>query len=209
MKAPDVRLKGERVTVRPLTRHDLRIMSRWPRFADPLYRLFDWPKRSDASDDLWFYQLMRDKERVYYAVEDENHDLIGRISLREIEGHESARLGIGFGPDYVGQGYGTEALEIFVRHFFADLGFERLVLDVAAVNHRAVRCYEHCGFRQVGTHYQYAGADEDVAFLQSREYHHLRRFFKRDRYRNVMLSYDMEIDRDEWLALQGDDRSPT
>ena len=37
------------------------------------------------------------------------------ISLREIEGNRSARLGIGFGPDYVGQGYGTEALEIFVQ----------------------------------------------------------------------------------------------
>lgn len=207
MKAPDVRLKGKRVTVRPLTRQDLRIMSSWPQFRDPLYRLFDWPKRSDASDDLWFYQLMRDKQRVYYAVENQDHKLIGRISLREIEGHRSARLGIGFGPDYVGQGYGTEALEIFVRHFFDDLGFEQLVLDVAAVNVRAVRCYERCGFRRVGTHYQYAGADEDMAFLRTQEYGHLRHFFKRERYRNVMLSYDMAIDREEWLSLQGDGSS--
>jgi len=101
---------GDRITIRPLTRDDLRVMSKWPRFQDPLYRLFDWPKRSEASDDLWFHQLMRDKTRVYYAVVNEVHELIGRISLREIDGQKSARLGIGFGPDYVDQGYGTEAL---------------------------------------------------------------------------------------------------
>ena len=51
MRAPDVHLKGRRVVIRPLTRKDLREMSRWPRFQDPLYRLFDWPKRSKTSLD--------------------------------------------------------------------------------------------------------------------------------------------------------------
>ncbi len=202
MKAPDVCLEGPRVTIRPLNRQDLRVMSRWASFEDPLYRLFDWPKRSDASDDLWFYQLMRDKHRVYYAVDNEFHELIGRISLREIDGLKCARLGIGFGPDHVDQGYGTEALDLFLDHFFLDLGFRRMVLDVAAVNLRAVRCYERCGFRQVGTHYQYAGGDEDLTFLQDRAYHHLRRFFKRDGYRNVMLAYDMALNRDDWLSYR-------
>ena len=90
-------------------------MSRWPRFQDPLYRLFDWPKRSETSDDLWFGQLMRDRSRVYYAVDNEDRELIGRISLREKNKHKSARLGIGFGPDYVAQGYGTEALSVILQ----------------------------------------------------------------------------------------------
>lgn len=204
MKAPDVQLTGERVTVRPLTRQDLRTMSSWDTFEDPLHRLFDWPKRSPASDDLWFYQLMRDKKRVYYAVDNEDRVLIGRISLRDIDGHRSARLGIGFGPDYVSQGYGTEALRLFLRHYFVDLDFGRLVLDVAAVNERAVRLYERCGFKQVGTHYQYAGGDRDLAFLNQRSYRHLRPLFKRDRRRTTMLAYDMCLDRADWLALEQD-----
>jgi RimJ/RimL family protein N-acetyltransferase len=190
------------VTIRPLTRGDLRAMSKWPGFEDPLDRLFDWPKRSQASDDLWFYQLVHDKSRVYYAVDGEREQLIGRISLREIRERRSARLGIGFGSQYVGRGYGTEALQVFLRHFFVDLGFERLVLDVAAVNVRAVRCYERCGFRRVGTHRQYAGGDEDLRFLGKPSYAHLRPFFKRERHRNLVLAYDMELDRAEWLARQ-------
>jgi RimJ/RimL family protein N-acetyltransferase len=208
VRAPDVRLEGERITIRPLTREDLRMMSSWPRFQDPLYRLFDWPKRSETSDDLWFHQLMRDKARVYYAVDNESHELIGRISLREIDGQRSARLGIGFGPDYVDQGYGTEALQVFLEYFFSDLGFERMVLDVAAANQRALRCYKRCGFRSVASHYQYAGSDEELKFLRKKPYYHLQRFFKKDRYRTTMLAYDMELRRQDWLAQQQADWTP-
>jgi RimJ/RimL family protein N-acetyltransferase len=202
VKAPDIRLKGERVTIRPLTRQDLRTMSKWPSFDDPLYRIFDWPKRSELSDDLWFYQLMRDKSRVYFAVENEDGELIGRISLRDIRRRASARLGVGFGPQYVSQGYGTEALQLFLRYYFQEMGFERMVLDVAAVNVRAVRCYERCGFQRVDQHYQYAGGDSDIAFLDQSAYQHLRHFFKRDRYRNTVLAYDMELRREDWLVEQ-------
>jgi diamine N-acetyltransferase len=200
VKAPDIRLKGERVTIRPLTRQDLRTMSKWPSFDDPLYRLFDWPKRSELSDDLWFYQLLRDKGRVYFAVENQEGELIGRLSLREVRRPVSARLGIGFGPQYVGRGYGTEALQLFLRYYFQEMHFERMVLDVAAVNERAVRCYERCGFQHTAEHYQYAGSDRDLDFLEEPSYDHLRPFFRRDHHRNLMLAYDMEIRRQDWLA---------
>jgi len=199
MKAPDIRLKSTRVTIRPLVRQDLRTMAKWPRFEDPLYQLFDWPKRSSASDDLWYHQLMRDRARVYYAVEDEFNELIGRISLREIEGQKSARLGIGFSPQVVGRGYGTEALQTFLEHYFVDLGFQRMVLDVAAVNRRAVRCYERCGFRREGSRYQYAGSDDDLFFLEDHAYRHLRQYFRRESYRNSVLAYDMVLDAKDWL----------
>jgi RimJ/RimL family protein N-acetyltransferase len=200
VKAPEIRLKGERVTIRPLTRQDLRTMSKWPSFDDPLYRLFDWPKRSELSDDLWFYQLLRDRGRIYFAVENHRGELMGRLSLREVRKPVSARLGIGFGPQYVSHGYGTEALQLFLRYYFLEMRFERMVLDVAAVNERAVRCYERCGFQHTGEHYQYAGSDRDLQFLEDPLYDHLRPFFKRDRHRNLMLAYDMEITREIWLA---------
>lgn len=202
MKAPDICLKGKRVTIRPLTRQDLRTMAKWPSFDDPLYRLFDWPKRSELSDDLWFYQLVRDKSRIYFAVDDEDGELIGRLSLRDIKRRISARLGIGFGPQYVSQGYGTEALQLFLGYFFQGMHFESMVLDVAAVNVRAVRCYERCGFQRINEHYQYAGSDGDLAFLNQPAYADLRHFFRRDRYRNTVLAYDMELRREDWLAEQ-------
>ena len=129
MRVPDVRLSGPRVTIRPLRRADLDVMSTWSPFDDPLYRLFDWPQRAYVENGAWFAQLMHDETRVYYAVENEENVLIGRISLRQIRGRESARLGIGFGNDFVSQGYGTESPRVFLRYFFLDLGFRNSLVE--------------------------------------------------------------------------------
>jgi RimJ/RimL family protein N-acetyltransferase len=208
MKAPDLLLKGPRVTIRPLEVRDLDIMSAWPACQDPLYRLFDWPRRSTMENEIWFSGMVDDKTRLYYGVEDEFRNVIGRISLREIWGRHSARLGIGLGTEYVSQGYGTEALRLFLHHYFDDLGFERMVLDVSAINIRAVRCYERCGFRYVGSHYEYMGTDEDLAFLKEERYQHLRRFFRRKSQRNSALSYDMVLEKVDWLRSAFSSNSP-
>jgi RimJ/RimL family protein N-acetyltransferase len=111
-------------------------------------------------------------------------------------------LGIGFGTDFCGQGYGTESLRIFLRYYFLDLGFAKMVLDVSAINERAVRCYERCGFEQVGTHYETVGRDSEVAFLKTRPYRHLRRFVQRRGRRDYVLTYDMVLERELWLMQE-------
>jgi len=199
--AEDVQIRGPRVTIRPLRKVDLDIMSTWEPFEDPIERLFDWPARTPEENSMWYAGLVSDKTRVYYGVENEYHDLIGRVSLREIAGR-SARLGIGFGTHYVGRGYGTEALRVFLGYCFEELGFDRIVLDVAAINRRAIRCYERCGFKYVGSHYVYAGTDVDIAFLKEERYQHLKRFFRKRGYRSWMLSYDMVLSKQDWLAQQ-------
>ena len=188
------------MTIRPLRKRDLDVMSNWETFGDPLYRLFDWPRRGSVENGLWYAELVRDRRRVYYAVDDEKSVLIGRISLREIRGRESARLGIGFGTQYVGQGYGSEALCLFLNYYFSKLGFQRMVLDVAAMNERAVRCYERCGFERVGSSYQPLPWNADVEFLKEEPYRHLRKYVRHDGWRDLTLSYDMVLEREDWLA---------
>jgi RimJ/RimL family protein N-acetyltransferase len=177
-------------------------MSKWETFEDPLYRLFDWPRRGAVENGLWYAELVRDRRRVYYAVDNERQTLIGRISLREIRGRESARLGIGFGMQYVSQGYGTEALRLFLGYYFERLGFQRMVLDVAAINVRAVRCYERCGFKRTGSSYQSLPRNTDTLFLDEEPYRHLRKYVRSDGWRDLTLSYDMVLEREEWLARQ-------
>ena len=199
MEDKGVNLCGPRVFIRSLQRQDLDIMETWSPSEDPLYRLFDWPICSPEHNDLWFSHLIRDKTRVYYAIENEKSDLIGRLSLREIYKRRSARLGIGFGSPFVGQGYGTEALRVFLQYYFLTLRFEQMVLDVAAVNTRAIRCYLRCGFEKVNTDFVSLGSSEDISFLDDARYKHLARFFKIAGYSKQMLFYDMVLDRRKWL----------
>lgn len=202
MQADEIRLEGPRVVIRPLRLADLEEMNTWPESEDPRYRLFDWPIVSPEQNEFWFNNLLLDPTRVYYAVEDKSGRLIGRISLREIRPHWSARLGIGFGPAFVGQGYGTEALQVFLRYYFEVLGFERMVLDVAAINERAIRCYRRCGFKKVGEAYRGVYESDNLDFLNEQAYRPLKRFFKLGRNRREMLYYDMVLEKRDWLALQ-------
>jgi aminoglycoside 6'-N-acetyltransferase len=53
------------------------------------------------------------------------------------------------------RGIGRDAVRTLARHLFADLGHHRIVIDPAADNRPAIRCYESVGFRPVGVMRQY------------------------------------------------------
>ena len=48
------------------------------------------------------------------------------------------------------RGFGTDAARTLCRHLFTTEGFHRIVIDPAADNVAAIRCYEKVGFRPVG-----------------------------------------------------------
>jgi RimJ/RimL family protein N-acetyltransferase len=169
-------------------------MAAWRPFTDPLYSL--WNSPSHSSDNYIRFQAQADDPgRRWYAIEDLAGRLIGRLSLRQISQRKSARLGITLGADYVGLGYGTDAIRTFLAYYFQELGFETLYLDVAAPNERAIRCYEKCGFEYISSHYQGTGSDGRLAFLKDEKYRDIRRFFRKKRGRNVVLFYDMKIEK--------------
>lgn len=196
-----MRLQGLRVTIRPMKRGDLDAMMQWRPLADPLYQAFDFPRRSATEHIQWFDWRCRDTSRRLYTVEDEKRRVIGSLTLREIDGRRSARLGITLGADFVSKGYGSEALGLFLDHYFGTMGFAQIVLDVAATNLRAVHAYKSLGFRQVGQHYRSADHPSFRILRQDPIYRHLWRFFRRQGTVHQVLFYDMALTREEWQAL--------
>jgi RimJ/RimL family protein N-acetyltransferase len=184
-----------------MVRADLDAMMQWRPFADPLYQPFDFPRRSKAEHVRWFEWRSKDHSRRLYAVEDEERHAIGSLTLRDIDGRRSARLGITIGADFVSQGYGTEALQLFVAHYFGSMDFARLDLDVAATNLRAVRAYRSVGFREVGRHYRAASHPSYRVLWREPRYRHLRPFLRRQGTLYQVLFYDMAMTREEWQAL--------
>jgi RimJ/RimL family protein N-acetyltransferase len=204
-KEPEaMRLQGPRVSIRPMRRSDLNTMVQWRPFADPLYQPFDFPRRSLTEHIHWFNWRSQDTSRRLYVIEDEECEIIGSLTLREIDGQRSARLGITIGADYVSQGYGSEALRLFLDYYFGEMGFARLILDVAATNLRAVRCYQALGFRQVGQHYRPASHPSFRVLREEPRYQHLLGFFRRQGTSYQVLFYDMALTREEWWMLSQD-----
>ena len=153
---------------------------------------------------LWrtggFEWRSRDPSRRLYTVEDEARRVIGSLTLREINGTQSARLGITLGADFVSQGYGKEALALFLGYYFETMGFEEMVLDVAATNLRAVRTYQSLGFRYARQHYRLASHPSFDVLRRDPRYHHLQRFFRRRGSLHEVLFYDLALSRENWRA---------
>ena len=184
-----------------MKRKDLDAMIAWRPFADPLYQPYDFPRSNKAEQRRWFDWRSRDPSRRLYTIEDQDHHIIGSLTLREIDGHRSARLGITIGADYVSQGYGTETLRVFLNCFFGEMGFARMVLDVAATNLRAVRCYQGLGFRRLDQHYRAASHPSFRVVRIEPRYQHLRHLFRRQGTGYQVLFYDMVLTREVWWAL--------
>jgi diamine N-acetyltransferase len=196
-------LKGDRVAVRKLTRADLEDMIRWRPFDDPLYADANWPLRSLRELNQWYSRCSRDPARLLCAVTDKSDRVIGSITLRERNGLSSARLGITLGADYVDQGLGTEALNLFLAYYFNQLGFEKIVLDVVGYNSRAIRVYRKLGFVTVGEHERPIGRSTKWSFIDKPKYSEIQKYFRRDWLgRRWLLCYDMELTRGNWEKQQ-------
>lgn len=195
-----MRLRGERVVIRPMRRKDLEAMTRWRPFADPLYQPFDFPRQDLAQHIRWFSDRKQDPTRRLYTIEDEQGAVIGSLTLRDMDGRRSARLGITLGADYVSRGYGTEALRLFLDYYFDELGFSQMVLDVAATNLRALRAYRALGFRHTGHHFRAATHSSYATVLRDTRYRHLHRLFQRRGAWPEVMFHDMILTRGEWEA---------
>jgi aminoglycoside 6'-N-acetyltransferase len=64
--------------------------------------------------------------------------------------YRHAGIDIYLDPALHGRGLGTDAVRTLARHLISDQGHHRLVIDPAADNEAAIRCYSKVGFRPVG-----------------------------------------------------------
>jgi|HigsolmetaAR201D_1030396.scaffolds.fasta_scaffold02991_2 RimJ/RimL family protein N-acetyltransferase len=192
-----------RTRIRPWRRHDDIVAEQWPPYDDPLDTLWNLPRQLSANSSQWSHGFEVSSMRRTWAVDDLRGQLIGRISLREIDERAGvARLGITFGAPYVGQGLGTEALAAFLDGYFNDLNFRAMVLDVAAPNQRAVRCYRRLGFEVIGNDWRDAGYYFDASVLEWPCYAHLRQYFRFAQYGVWVQFFEMRLERSTWLALR-------
>lgn len=194
-------LIGLRVRLRPWRHYDTLTQDSWPPFNDPTQVFWHIPRRMTAADLTWSYDY--DPSRYIWAVERLNGELVGRISLRDIDKRKvEARLGISFGSPYVSQGLGSEALIIFLNYYFGSLGFRRILLDVAGSNRRAIHCYERLGFHYAGSDWRAPNANDDLRFLDEPIYRDILPYIRRNRHGVWVQFFDMELTDTEWQTRQ-------
>jgi aminoglycoside 6'-N-acetyltransferase len=98
-----------------------------------------------------FDDMLADPDTPVLAIRYEDR-VVGAIQFSEEEDPDYRHAGIDIylDPSVHGRGLGADAVRTVARHLIEDLGHHRLVIDPAADNEAAIRCYAKVGFRPVG-----------------------------------------------------------
>ena len=144
-------LRGALVTLRPATTDDQATLV-GIREKPEVYRY--WRGGDDLTAAV--ADELSDPEVHTFAIEWESR-VVGAIQFGEEEDpdYRNANIDIYLDPEVHGRGLGTDAVRTVARYLIVDRGHHRLVIDPAADNAAAIRCYGRVGFRPVGVMRQY------------------------------------------------------
>lgn len=117
-----------------------------PQFKYPLTpdQLVEYLK--DANDKITSSRF------VYKAVEETTNQLVGHISLGNIDRYNrSGRIGkVLLSKDHRGKGYGKQMINSILHIGFEEFKLHRISLGVFDFNTSAINCYEGTGFVREG-----------------------------------------------------------
>jgi RimJ/RimL family protein N-acetyltransferase len=152
----DVLTRGRRTIIRRKRLADAVDEYRWR--ADPELAQFDAARPVQVPFDSywrnWIFDFrFTDMPGRSFAIEDESGRHIGNIMYYNVDSERGeAEVGISIGErSHWSQGYGSDALESFVRALLQRGGLRRLYLHTLDWNARAHRAFRKAGFQACGT----------------------------------------------------------
>jgi aminoglycoside 6'-N-acetyltransferase len=145
-----VQLQGRLVTLRPATEADV----------PALVAI----RQAPAVRDRWGGDDLEDEVRE--SIEDPDlgylaillaDQVVGAIQWSEVDDpmYRHAGIDIFLAPEIHGRGVGPDAVRALCAHLVDVVGHHRLVIDPAADNEPAIRCYAKVGFLPVGVMRRY------------------------------------------------------
>lgn len=139
-------LHGTSVLLRPVEESDVEGLVRI--LGEP--EVARWWGRYDA--DRVRREFFDASEHTHVFAVEVDGELAGSIQYYEEPAPDYRHAGIDvfLSSAFHGHGLGSDTVRTLARHLVHDLGHHRLVIDPAAENDKAIRCFERVGFRRVG-----------------------------------------------------------
>jgi aminoglycoside 6'-N-acetyltransferase len=152
-------LFNDHLGIRTLTEKDAPLLVKW--LSDP--QVLEYYEGRDKAHNLALVKqhYFEDRDEITQCIIMYENKAIGYIQFYPISEEERERYGYEapeeavFGMDqFIGetefwnQGIGTHLITS-MRDYIVSQGVKIIVMDPQAWNHRALRCYEKCGFKKV------------------------------------------------------------
>ncbi|HAJ95971.1 MAG TPA: hypothetical protein DCP02_07040 [Actinobacteria bacterium] len=146
-------IPGGKVILRPLGKQDLARSLQW--LTDPLVNKYlsqNFRDLTARQEEEWFNYIQDSQQDMVFAILDRGAGShIGNCALHKIDKNGgSCELGIIIGEkEYWGKGFGTDSIRILVNFALKELSLSRIWLNVYTYNHRAIKAYGKCSFKQI------------------------------------------------------------
>lgn len=146
------KLVGDRIYLSPRNAEDTEKFTEW--LND--FNVTDYVGKSSQlvtlSGEKKYLEEYSSPEATFSIVTLEDDKLIGTAGFDKIDHlNRRATLGIFIGDkDYRDKGYGTETVRLVLDYGFNYLNLNNINLTVMEFNQRAIKCYQKCGFKEVG-----------------------------------------------------------
>ena len=151
-------LHGDRVVLRPLEQGDVPQLVEIG--AEPEVCRWWGPQ---TAEHLASKARGEERDAAFFAILVEG-ELVGMIEYHEEHEPDFRHAGVDLflSASFQGRGLGVDAVRTIARHLIDDRGHHRLVIDPAAANAYAIRCYQKVGFKRVGVMREYWRDPEGV-----------------------------------------------
>jgi aminoglycoside 6'-N-acetyltransferase len=148
---PEPELVGSVVSLRAATTADVPALAAVRRTPEVQAR---WAGPDDVTEEI--VASIEDDDLHYLAIVLDGQ-VVGAVqwAAETDPQYRHASIDIFVDPAAHGRGVGTDAVRTLATHLVDNEGFHRLVIDPAADNAAAIRCYAKVGFQPVGVMRQY------------------------------------------------------
>lgn len=146
-------LRGEKVVLRAMEREDLKRLHELRRNVElVLLGQSTWNPVPLAAMERVFDKHLDDEDKSDFVIEVDGK-VIGDLGLHGWKNRRAGSVVMGvsiYDPDYVGKGYGRDAINVLLDWAFRIQNYRKVFLHTNATNERAMRAYRACGFIEEG-----------------------------------------------------------
>ncbi len=149
-------LKGWRIILREYRSGDFAAIRSWMNDESTTRYLSTrfWPPQTETDVQEYLSRMLQSSPNAYnFVIADAaDESYIGQLDMFRVDWRlRQGEIGLLIAsPEKRGMGYGQEALEVFKRFAFQNLGLERLEMEVYMDNAAGLACYRKAGFTLEG-----------------------------------------------------------